>query len=69
MPNSHYMAICLPKTLDLPRELKDYTLASFIYGQLIYESGLKKLGASFEHFGLVVWPKLLINARTLMSGY
>jgi len=55
--------------------LKDYTTASFIYGQLIYELGLKKLGATFEHFQLVVWAQvnnkylntdvqILINIRT-----
>jgi hypothetical protein len=27
------------------------------------------LGANFEHFGLFVGPNLLINARTLTSGY
>jgi hypothetical protein len=43
---------------------------------LDWESGLKKLGANFEHFWLVVWPpvtnkcynidvKILMNAQTL----
>jgi hypothetical protein len=47
----------------------------FAYLALLYtkNQGQKKLGANFEHFWLVVGmlfsPKLLINARTLMSGY
>jgi hypothetical protein len=31
--------------------------------------GSKTLGANFEHFWLFVGPELLINARTLTSGY
>jgi len=29
----------------------------------------KKLGANFEHFGLQIGRNLLINAKTLTSGY
>jgi hypothetical protein len=33
------------------------------------ESRPKTIGANFEHFWLFVGPNLLINARTLTSGY
>jgi hypothetical protein len=33
------------------------------------ESRPKTIGTNFEHFWLFVGPNLLINARTLMSGY
>jgi hypothetical protein len=36
---------------------------------LQYESRPKTLGANFEHFWVFVGPDLLINARTLTSGY
>jgi len=33
------------------------------------ESRPKTIGANFEHFWLFVGPNLIINAKTLTSGY
>jgi hypothetical protein len=55
--------------VKFPRESLATEAAHSLRHALHYESRPKTLGANFEHFWLFVGPNLLINARTLTSGY
>jgi hypothetical protein len=56
-------------TSKISKEISGHRGSSQLKARFTYESSPKTLGANFEHFGLFVGLNLLINARTLTSGY